>query len=99
MALPLSYIQHCLVRMEGVEPSILSALVSKTSVYTVPPHTHNLVSTAGFEPATLRFQGDYSTRLSYTELVLMMGIEPTFLGVKTRLPIPVSRHQLNNLEP
>lgn len=25
------------VRQEGVEPSILAALVSKTSVYTVPP--------------------------------------------------------------
>lgn len=29
-----------MVGMEGVEPSILSALVSKTRVYPVPPHTH-----------------------------------------------------------
>ena len=29
-----------IVRQEGVEPSILSAAVSKTAVYAIPPPTH-----------------------------------------------------------
>ena len=31
-----------LVRMRGLEPPRLSALVPKTSVYTIPPHPHDV---------------------------------------------------------
>ena len=84
---------------EGLEPpSPLQALVSKTSVYTSSTNKALcLVSTVGFEPTTTRFQGEDSTRLSYTELVLVIGFEPTFPWVKTTLPRPISRHKLNNL--
>ena len=38
-----------MVRKERLELSILSALASKTSVYTIPPLAH-LVAEVGFEP-------------------------------------------------
>jgi hypothetical protein len=60
----------------------------------IPSVAHCLVSKAGFEPAATRFQGEDSTRLSYSELVLVTGLEPVFPWVKTTLPIPISRHKL-----
>ena len=38
--LPLSLTAQIVVRQERLELSILSALASKTSVYTIPPLTH-----------------------------------------------------------
>ena len=38
--LPLSLTAQIVVRRERLELSILSALASKTSVYTIPPPTH-----------------------------------------------------------
>ena len=40
--LPLSLTAHNLVRRERLELSILAALASKTSVYTIPPPTRYL---------------------------------------------------------
>ena len=55
-----------LVRKEGFEPSILSALVSKTSVYPVPPLALKLVWVGRFELPTSRFQGEPSDQADNT---------------------------------
>ncbi len=66
-------LHYCLVRKERLELSILSALASKTSVYTIPPLAHAyylLVSVQGFEPWTPSSQTKCATRLRYTEIIL-----------------------------
>lgn len=51
LCMPNSTTPANLVRNEGLEPPILSALVSKTSVYAIPPIAHYLVHRDGFEPS------------------------------------------------
>ena len=48
-----------------------------------------LVCAAGFEPTTLRVQGGYSTRLSYTQLLAgRLGFEPSSYPLNKRAHSP-----------
>ena len=66
-----------MVQAGGVEPPILSALVSKTSVYTVPPRLY--VEQFGVMLSTLN-PGDILRDRSWV-FVLAVGLEPTTLSV------------------
>ena len=68
----------CLVREEGLEPSILAAADFKSAVYTIPPLSHFfLVLPPGIEPGSTVLQTAAMTTSAKVALVPAEGIEPS----------------------
>jgi hypothetical protein len=96
--LPRTATLRCLVGLERLELSILSAAVSKTAVYAIPPQAHNLVGILGFEPrrqlaAVFETAVVAVTPYPVLHLVRQRGIEPLIrLAAKPALmrkrPVP-----------
>ena len=68
-----------MVPLVGVEPTDLTATVSKTAVYTSSTTRANVVYRVGIEPTYSRFQSEAITSFAtYRYLVAGTGFEPAY---------------------